>query len=139
MHADRLCDIAERHGYQVEVVGSDSNIHHITEGRRRNTDGTDIIVTRSPTIRDIVNSEGVANGPFMHIGVSINLNTVLTHYNSIVVGPANNNIDPRLVPGGNPQQLNLTQEERDAVIAFMETLSGSDVYTNEKWSNPFIN
>jgi len=24
------------------------------------------------------------------------------------------------------------------LVAFMETLSGSDLYTNPKWSNPFI-
>ena len=99
--------------------------------------GTDLTNTRSPSLRDVVKANGDSNGPFMHIGVSNNLITVLNHYDNInVVG--NNNLDPRLRPGGNPQQLNLTIAERDAVIAFIETLAGTDVYTNEKWSNPFI-
>lgn len=100
--------------------------------------GTDLIVTRSPSLRDVVKADGTANGPFMHIGVSSNLNTVITHYDNINVGPNNINIDPRLTPGGNPQQLNITQQEREAVIAFIETLAGNDVYTNEKWSDPFV-
>ncbi len=33
--------------------------------------------------------------------------------------------------------LNLTNDEKEAVVAFLKTLTGTDVYTNEKWSNPF--
>jgi len=29
------------------------------------------------------------------------------------------------------------QDERDALTAYMKTLSGADVYTNERWSDPF--
>ncbi|WP_298895084.1 cytochrome-c peroxidase [uncultured Psychroserpens sp.] len=99
--------------------------------------GSDLTVTRSPSLRDVVKADGTANGQFMHIGVSSNLITVLNHYNTINLA-GNNNLDPRLRPNGFGQQLNLTQEERDAVIAFIQTLAGDDVYTNEKWSNPFI-
>ena len=102
--------------------------------------GIDLTVTRSPSLRDVIKADGTANGQFMHIGVSSNIITVLNHYNNINFNPAtNNNLDPRLRPNGNGQQLNLTNAERDAVIAFLATLAGSDVYTNEKWSNPFLN
>ena len=97
----------------------------------------DLMVTRSPSLRDVVQTDGTANGQFMHIGVSTDLNTVLSHYNNIVLA-GNNNIDPRLSPNGIGQQLNLTQEERDAVIAFIATLAGNEIYTNDKWSSPFI-
>ncbi|WP_299276728.1 cytochrome c peroxidase [uncultured Psychroserpens sp.] len=96
----------------------------------------DVLVTRSPSLRDVVKSNGTANGQFMHIGVSSNLVTVLNHYDNINLA-GNNNLDPRLRPNGIGQQLNLTQDERDAVIAFIQTLAGSDIYTNNKWSNPF--
>lgn len=99
--------------------------------------GTDFTITRSPSLRDVVKADGTANGPFMHTGTNTNFNLLLNHYNDITIG-ANNNLDVRLRPGGNGQQLNLTQDERDAVFAFIKTLAGSDVYTNEKWSNPFI-
>lgn len=99
---------------------------------------TDFSITRAPSLRDIVKQNGESNGPFMHIGVSNNLITVLNHYNEInILG--NTNLDPRLRPNGNGQQLNMSIEEKDAVIAFLITLSGSSVYTDEKWSNPFIN
>jgi len=102
--------------------------------------GIDITVTRSPTLRDVVKADGTANGQFMHTGASSDLVTVLNHYNAISLDIAQNtNLDPRLRPGGNPQQLNMTVAERDAVMAFIATLAGNDVYTNEKWSDPFIN
>ncbi len=99
--------------------------------------GTDLNVTRSPSLRDIVKADGTANGGFMHTGASVNLATVLNHYDEINTA-GNTNLDPRLTPGGNPQQLNLTDTEKQAVIAFMRTLAGTDIYVNEKWSNPFI-
>ncbi|PNQ72735.1 cytochrome-c peroxidase [Hanstruepera neustonica] len=102
-----------------------------------NGTGTDLIVTRSPSLRDVIKSDGTSNGPFMHIGVSNNFMTVLTHYNEINVA-GNNNLDPRLMPGGNPQQLNLTQQERNDVFEFMKTLAGNNIYTDPKWSNPFL-
>ncbi len=99
--------------------------------------GSDFDVTRSPTLRDVMRSDGAPNGQFMHTGEFSTFEQVLNHYANI---PAGNipNLDNRLRPQGNPQRLNLTNEERQAVTAFMRTLSGSDVYTNEKWSDPFL-
>lgn len=100
--------------------------------------GTDFTNTRSPSLRDVVKIDGTANGQFMHIGVSSNLITVLNHYDVINTN-GNPNLDPRLRPNGIGQQLNMTQTEKDAVIAFLKTLAGANVYTDEKWSDPFIN
>ena len=99
--------------------------------------GTDLTITRAPSLRDVVKQNGDANGGFMHNGAFVELIDVINHYN-VIDGTGNNNLDPRLRPGGNPQQLNMTVDEKNAMIAFMETLSGVDVYTNSKWSNPFI-
>ncbi|MEM9528050.1 MAG: cytochrome-c peroxidase, partial [Bacteroidota bacterium] len=66
----------------------------------------------------------------------LTIDEVLDHYNLI---PANNpQLDPRLRPGGNPQRLNLTEAERSAVIAFLRTLSGNELYTDERWRDPFL-
>ena len=62
---------------------------------------------------------------------------VINHYNEIPNNAANTNLDNRLRPGGNPQRLNLSNNEKLALEAFIKTLTGSDIYTNEKWSNPF--
>jgi len=100
--------------------------------------GSDITITRAPSLRDLVKQNGESNGPFMHIGVSNDLITVINHYNQINTA-GNSNLDPRLLPNGNPQNLNMTQQEKNAVIAFIRTLTGVNVYIDEKWSNPFVN
>lgn len=98
--------------------------------------GTDVTVTRAPSLRDVVKANGTANGPFMHIGLSNNLITVINHYNQIVV-TGNTNLDPRLRPNGNPQQLQLSDPEKVALVDFIRTLAGTNVYTDAKWSSPF--
>ena len=55
----------------------------------------------------------------------------------LTLAPGNTNLDPKLRPNGFGQQLHLTAPEVDAVIAFLRTLSGTNVYTDSKWSDPF--
>jgi cytochrome c peroxidase len=97
--------------------------------------GVDLTNTRSPTLRDLFNEAGNPNGPFMHTGKFRGINAVIDHYNNIPGG--NLNLDPKLFPGGRPQQLALTETEKQNLGAFIKTLSGKDMYTNVKWSNPF--
>jgi len=99
--------------------------------------GIDITNTRAPSLRDLVKIDGTTNGPMMHTGVITSLQQAIGHYGTINIAPGNNNLDQRLRPGGVGQQLNLTAAEVNSVIAFLRTLSGNDVYTNPKWSNPF--
>ena len=99
--------------------------------------GQELFITRAPTLRDAVNATGGSNGPFMHSGVLTTLQNAVGHYNNIAALPGNTNLDPRLVPNGNGQKLNLTGAEMSAIVAFLQTLSGKDVYTNEKWGSPF--
>jgi cytochrome c peroxidase len=40
-------------------------------------------------------------------------------------------------PNNQGQQLNLSEAEKLALVAFLNTLSGSNVYSDVKWSNPF--
>lgn len=97
--------------------------------------GTDLTNTRSPSLRDLSGPNG-SNGPFMHNGIFGTLDQVINHYNAI---PGNNtNLDPRLRrPGNQVQNLNLSQTQKDSLVAFLNTLSGTAVYTDEKWSDPF--
>jgi cytochrome c peroxidase len=99
--------------------------------------GQELFITRAPTLRDVVNGSGQTNGPFMHSGNLAALQNALGHYNTIPAMPGNTNLDPRLAPRGIGQKLNLTGAEMSALVAFLQTLSGRDVYTNEKWSDPF--
>ena len=99
---------------------------------------TDLTNTRSPSLRDILNAAGVANTPFMHTAVPVTIRQVLNHYNSIAAAPRNTNLDPRLKPNNIGQNLQMTPAETDAMVAFLRTLTGKDVYTNKKWGSPFI-
>lgn len=103
--------------------------------------GQDLTNTRSPSLRDILNPQGQPNGAFMHDGSLTTLQAVINHYNAVPAGLTapgiRQSIDPRLLPGGNPQRLQLTAQENADILAFLGTLTGSDVYTDARWSNPF--
>jgi cytochrome c peroxidase len=100
---------------------------------------TDLTNTRAPSLRDLVNPDGELNGPMMHNGLFTSLRDVIDHYNNVPFNPqVNLNLDPRLIgPGGQGQFLNLTEGEKEALEAFLLTLTGSDMYTNPIYSNPF--
>lgn len=98
----------------------------------------DLTITRSPSLRNLTRNNGAVNGPMMHNGSFRTLDQVIGHYLQIPNNPNNTNLDPRLRgPGGVPQNLPFTQAQRDALAAFLRTLSGSAVYTDVRWSNPF--
>ncbi|MEO8516957.1 MAG: cytochrome c peroxidase [Flavobacterium sp.] len=99
--------------------------------------GIDITVTRAPSLRDLTKQNGTLNGPLMHSAGIPTLQAVVGHYGTINIAPGNTNLDPRLMPGGFGQQLHLTAAEVNSVIAFLQTLSGSNVYTDPKWASPF--
>ena len=111
-------------------------------GVANNPQAIDLNNMRSPSLRDLINPNGIFNGPFMHNGEQTNLLSIINHYNEIEVDPQNTNLDPRLNGGpiagsGQGQNLNLTTLEKAALISFLVTLSGTDVYSNPKWSDPF--
>lgn len=108
-------------------------------GIANSVNGIDVTNTRAASLRDITNANGAVNTPMMHTGVLRSLRAVINHYNRINLNPRNTNLDPRLRPGGNGQNLNLTDVETAAVVAFMQTLGGNNVYVNRKWGNPFLN
>ncbi len=104
----------------------------------------DLTVTRSPSLRDLAGPDGTPNGPFMHDGSLDTLLDVVNHYDQIQAPDSEpplteflDTIDNRLRPNGNLQNLNLTDNEKAQLVAFLETLTGSNVYTDEKWSDPF--
>ena len=99
--------------------------------------GIDITVTRAPGLRDVTNTAGIENGPLMHTGNLLTLQNAIGHYGTINLAPGNTNLDPRLRPNGFGQRLNFTAQEVNSLIAFLKTLSGTNVYVDRKWSSPF--
>jgi len=100
----------------------------------------DLTNTRAPSLRDLVNPQGLFNGPLMHNGAFQSLQTVINHYNELPFDRQRNpDLDIRLRGGAgeNGQRLNLTQDEKDALVAFLQTLTGENIYTNPMYSDPF--
>lgn len=92
---------------------------------------SDISVTRSPTLRDMVDQNGVPHGGFMHNAEFATVAEVIDHYNAEITD--NPQLDRRLRRPG----LNLSATDRSNLEAFLRTLTGSNVYTDPKWSDPF--
>jgi cytochrome c peroxidase len=74
--------------------------------------------------------------PYMHDGRFATLEQVIEHYNSGVKNHPN--LSPQLrLPNGNPRLLNLTPEDKAALVAFLKTLTDVTVTTDIKYSDPF--
>lgn len=80
---------------------------------------------RTPTLRNIA-----LTAPYMHHGGLASLRAVVEFYNR--GGVANENLDPLIKP------LNLSAEEMDALVQFLQSLTGSSisVLVSDAWSAP---
>lgn len=126
--------------HQAPEFGIDNNSdNNGVVGVIGNPNAIDVTITRSPTLRDMFNPTGQLNGPLMHDGSMTTMLDVINHYDDIPNVPGNNNLDNRLRGGGggNGQNLNLSNQEKEALVAFLRTLSGSNVYSDQRWSDPF--
>lgn len=74
--------------------------------------------------------------PYMHDGRFKSLEEVIEHYNS---GVRNNpNLSPPLrLPNGGVRRLNLSELEKSALVAFLNTLSDEQMNQDPKFSDPF--
>lgn len=84
-----------------------------------------------PSLRNIE-----LTAPYMHDGRFTNLEQVVEFYNSGVVD--NPNLSPPLRnPNGTVRRLNLTQAQKDALVAFLKTLTDANLANDVKYSDPF--
>jgi cytochrome c peroxidase len=113
-------------------------VAHVGDGLRNN--GLDLATVdagagnarfKVPSLRNIA-----VRAPYMHDGRFATLREVIDFYdNGVQPHP---NLDPRLVgPGGTPLRLNLTPVEKDALEAFLRTLTDDALLTDIKFSDPF--
>lgn len=86
-----------------------------------------------PSLRNVA-----LTGPYMHDGRFQTLEEVIEHYDNGV--EAHPNLDNRLRVRGmmnRPKRLNLNQEEKEALVAFLNTLTDFNFINDEKFSDPF--
>ncbi|MFG0258317.1 MAG: cytochrome c peroxidase [Phycisphaerales bacterium JB043] len=94
------------------------------------TPGT-VSTFKVPSLRNVA-----VRGRFMHDGRFSNLGEVIEHYNSGVENAPN--LGPTLQnPDGTVRRLNLTQQQKDALVAFLGTLTDQQFLTDERYSDPF--
>jgi cytochrome c peroxidase len=119
--------------FDIDPNSGNNGVDHVA-GDPASADFTN---TRSPSLRDVIGPNGQPNGPMMHTGDFIEFQTVIEHYNEVIPDVNNNMLDMRLRRDPNRLQLELTATERAALEAFVKTLTGSNVYTDARWSDPF--
>jgi cytochrome c peroxidase len=116
-------------GRPTANIGLDMEYEDAGMGR---SDASKIGVFKVPSLRNIA-----LTGPYMHDGRFNNLMEVVNHYNSNI--QKHDNLDQRLRDWeGNPWRLNLTESQKESLVAFLETLTDNSLITDEKFSNPFV-
>jgi cytochrome c peroxidase len=84
-----------------------------------------------PSLRNVV-----LTGPYMHDGRFKTLTEVIDHYSTGIADHPN--LDVRLKGGNNrPMQMDITDHEKQAIIAFLNTLTDYNMVTDPKFSDPF--
>ena len=83
-----------------------------------------------PSLRNIA-----LTGPYMHDGRFETLREVIDHYDHGI--QAHEDLDPKLHNNGEPIRLNLTELDKDALEAFLVSLTSKSILTDDKFSNPF--
>ena len=74
--------------------------------------------------------------PYMHDGRFATLQDVVEFYNTGIQD--NPDLDNRLQQNGRPRRMNLSAGERDALVAFLETLTDPGLAGDERFSDPFV-
>ena len=86
---------------------------------------------KSPSLKGVSDT-----GPYMHDGSKATLLDVIEHYDhGIQDGPA---LDPRLKgPDGQPQRLNLSAADKQALVDFLRTLQDPVLASDPRFTTPF--
>ena len=124
-----LCHLPDQDAHFVMLEPVNTGLDDDTE----HTDGgvADITLNprqvgqfKSPSLRNVA-----VTGPYMHDGRFATLSSVIDHYST--GGKNHPNKDVRIQP------LNLTNSEKAALLAFLETLTDPKFLSDPKFSDPF--
>jgi cytochrome c peroxidase len=117
----------ESHNIGLDAQYTDEGVARITKNH------AEIGAFMMPVLLNIEHT-----APYMHDGRFKTLEEVVEHYNSEVKDhPA---LDPILrdFTTGKPRQLNLNDYEKTCLVDFLKTLTDPAIFTDKKFSNPFI-
>jgi cytochrome c peroxidase len=100
------------------------------DARSNGLDAGETRLFKAPSLRNV----GLT-GPYMHDGRFATLPEVIEFYDhGVQDGPA---LDARLRHGNAPRRLNLSADDRAALVAFLKTLTDNALITDPRFSDPF--
>ena len=125
-HGDKISTTVKR------VANNGLDLDYTDEGVGAITNiPADMGVFKVPMLRNVA-----LTFPYMHDGRFATLEQVIEHYSSNI--KAHPNLDDNLKDiYGQPKNMNFTAEEKEALIAFLHTLTDVESLTQEKYLDPF--
>ncbi len=87
---------------------------------------------RTPNLRNVA-----LTAPYMHDGRYQTLDQVLEHYSHGIANSPNLDINLRDANTNQARQMNISAQDKQAIIAFLNTLTDYNMITDPKFSNPF--
>jgi cytochrome c peroxidase len=109
----------------LDPAYDDNGVEHVTGNSR------DAGKFKIPSLRNVL-----LTGPYMHDGRFGTLEEVFEHYSSGIEDHPN--LDFRLRDrSGSPLALNISSQDKQAIVAFLGTLTDYDMLADPKFSNPF--
>ena len=96
----------------------------------RTTKLEDMGVFKVPFLRNIE-----LTAPYMHDGRFETLREVIDHYSEGIADHPN--LHPNLKEFGEPKRMNFTEQEKNALEAYLKTLTDEELKADVKFSNPF--
>lgn len=119
-------------GGEADFVNIGLDVNYTDAGRENVTNNpADAGKFRIPNLRNVA-----ITAPYMHDGRFSTLDEVLNFYSHNITNHAN--LDTRLKnESGMPMQMNITDQEKTALIAFLGTFTDHSMISNHDLSNPF--
>lgn len=95
-------------------------------------DPSEMAKFKAPSIKNIM-----LRAPYMHDGRFATIEEVIEHYNSGLQNHPNLDQDLKDFNTGLPRPMNMTKDDKQALIDFLHTLTDSALVTDDKYSDPF--
>jgi cytochrome c peroxidase len=112
----------------LDLVPSDPGVEDVALKQNSNTG-----VFRAAALRNIA-----VTGPYMHDGRFATLREVIDHYDhGVQDSPDLDTLLRDVLNTGLPWRLNLSEEDKDALEAFLQTMTDDEFLTDPKFSDPF--
>jgi cytochrome c peroxidase len=129
-HEGALFTDNDYHNNGIDSDFRNAELEGIYKGRARITyNDADLGKFKTPTLRNVM-----VTAPYMHDGRFATIEAVLDHYaHSVKDSPT---LDSLLQINGQEKGIKLTEEEKQAVIAFLNTLTDNNFLTNPDFDKP---